>query len=231
MTLCADTFLRPSAEGKKRNYDARDATELTSPLIEFVFSSCLPSHTHLPANIFLRPRKISVNARRRAIGQLAAVVVHCRALYMPLNIHSDSVLVTAQGDVVVTLTPSPSDSRYSSPETHFGMAPCVVWSIACLLVKLVTGAPLVRSRCAAAHAALRVVGTLHGVDELARFDGLFGAFDASVKWRNRAQSFRMPRDATLAERTLLRHALTWSRRVRISDGGVFLARALEPVVE
>ena len=225
-------FLRPSADGqKKRSYDARDVMELTRPFTVLVFASCLISHTHLPAPIFLSPRKISANARRRAIGQLAAVAVHCHALYMPLNVHADTVLVSAQGDVFVTLTASPSDSRYSSPEAHFGMASCVVWSIACLLVKLVTGAPLVRSRCDAAHTALRVVGTLHGVDELARFDGLFDAFDASVKWRNRVHVFRMPRGATLAERTLLKHALTWSRRVRICRGGVFLANKLEPVVE
>lgn len=147
---------------------------------------------------------------------------------MPLSLHAATVCVSAKGDVVVTIAPAP-DARYSAPETHFGFSPCVVWSLACLLFKLITGSSLVRSRVGAARASLLIVGTLRANGT--RFGELFDALDASVRWKNRAPRFRMPQYATSAERTVLTHALQWSRRVRISAGGVFLVDTLAPVLE
>lgn len=225
-------FLQPRDDARDvKRYDARDVLELTRDVLELtrprlvlVFSlELLPSRA---PRLLRRPRQIPATARRHVVSELAAVVVHCRALYMPLFLHADSVLVSDRGDVVVSITPAASDARYTAPEAHFGFAPCAVWSVACLLFKCITGAPLVTR-----GAALRIVGTLHAASDPCRFDDLFDALDASAKWRNRAHGLRIPRGATLAERILLSHALTWSRRVRICTDGLFLVPVLDTIVE
>lgn len=184
-----------------------------------------------------RVRKLSVSVRGFAMSGIAAAVAHCRALDVPVAIHAALTLVSADGNVRIFLEPAP-DARYSAPETIFGFEPCVVWSIACVLVDFITGSPLVpigRSL----HAVLRIVGTLRPIcapigpvapigpigpvapigavrsighhGPFGRLDPIFDAFDASARWRNRAARFRPPTQASLAERRVLSHAIGWSR--------------------
>lgn len=158
-----------------------------------------------------RARRIATGPRRIAIACIVSVVDHCRAMRVHLSLHDTSTLVSSQGDVRILLTDAP-DRRYFAPETMFGLSECTTWSVACLLYKLITGSPLVRSASAAHTQALRIVGTLRPVHlEPYALEALFDAFDNSVRWRNRAPHLRLPRDATSAERGMLSLALTWTR--------------------
>ena len=161
------------------------------------------------AQTLSRPRRIAPGPRRIAIRCIVSVVEHCRAMRVYISLHDTSTLVSSQGDVRVVLTAAP-DRRYLAPETMFGFPECTTWSVACLLYKLITGSPLVRS-CSTAHI---IVGTLRPVSlEPHALDALFDAFDSSVRWRNRAPRFQVPRDATSAERGIFSRALTWSRHI------------------
>jgi hypothetical protein len=169
------------------------------------------------AQTLARPRRIALGPRRIAIKCIVSVVEHCRAMRVYLSLHDTSTLVSSKGDVRIVLTAAP-DRRYLAPETMFGFPECTTWSVACLLYKLITGSPLVRS-CSTAHIrVLGIVGTLRPVSlEPHALDSLFDAFDSSVRWRNRAPRFRVPRDATSAERGMFSRALTWSRTASTSS--------------
>jgi hypothetical protein len=169
------------------------------------------------AQTLSRPRRIALGPRRIAITCIVSVVEHCRAMRVYLSLHDTSTLVSSQGDVRIVLTAAP-DRRYLAPETMFGFPECTTWSVACLLYKLITGSPLVRS-CSTAHIrVLGIVGTLRPVSlEPHALGTLFDAFDSSVRWRNRAPRFQVPRDATSAERGIFSRALTWSRTASTSS--------------
>jgi hypothetical protein len=126
---------------------------------------------------------------------------------MHLEIHAESTLVSAAGDVRLILAPAP-DARYSSPESFFGFPQCTTWSAACLLVKLITGAPLISSNEKAASLAIRIAGTLR--PRSTPFASMFDAFDAT-KWHSRPPRLRIPHGATGFERAVLSLALTWNR--------------------
>lgn len=169
------------------------------------------------AQTLARPRRIALGPRRIAIKCIVSVVEHCRAMRVYISLHAESTLVSSQGDVRIVLTAAP-DRRYLAPETMFGFPECTTWSVACLLYKLITGSPLVRS-CSTAHVrVLGIVGTLRPVSlETHALGTLFDAFDSSVRWRNRAPRFRVPRDATSAERGIFSRALTWHRTASTSS--------------
>jgi hypothetical protein len=169
--------------------------------------------------------KIPAWARRRVFAGMVSAVEHCRAKRVPVFIHAQTTLVAANGGVRIVLAPAAPDARYDAPETHFGLPPCVVWSLACVLFKLITGAPLVR---AAPRDAMRVVGTARPVRLYAEGGpgpnarggpvkpieallALFATFDAAPRWRNRPARLRIPRDATPTERAILARSLTWYR--------------------
>jgi hypothetical protein len=171
----------------------------------------------LEAQTLARPRRIALGPRRIAIKCIVSVVEHCRAMRVYLSLHAESTLVSSKGDVRIVLTAAP-DRRYLAPETMFGFPECTTWSVACLLYKLITGSPLVRS-CSTTHVrVLGIAGTLRPVSlEPHALDALFDAFDSSVRWRNRAPRFQVPRDATSAERGMFSRALTWSRTASTSS--------------
>jgi hypothetical protein len=174
--------------------DLRQSTALVVPS---------PLHAHALA----RPSKIPWRARTLVIKGIASAIEHCKVTHTYLEIHAELTLVSAAGDVRLILAPAP-DTRYSSPESFFGFAQCTTWSAACLLVKLITGAPLVPSNEKAARIAIRIVGTLR--PRSTPFASIFDAFDAT-KWHTRPPRLRIPHGATGFERAVLTRALTWSR--------------------
>jgi hypothetical protein len=171
---------------------------------------------------------------------MVSAVEHCRAKRVPVFIHAQTTFVDANGGVRIVLAPAAPDARYSAPETHFGFPPCVVWSLACVLFKLISGKKLVR---VAPRDAMRVVGTARpvrlyaeaGLGSNARGGAppvtpieallaLFETFDAAPRWRDRPARLRIPRDATPTERAILARSLTWYR----ADAGTqILASILE----
>jgi hypothetical protein len=166
-----------------------------------------PAHWDARAHALGKPRKIPWRARRLVIKGIASAIAHCTVTRAHLEIHAESTLVSAAGDVRLILAAAP-DSRYSSPESFFGFAQCTTWSAACLLVKLITGAPLISSNQKAASLAIRIVGTLR--PRSTPFASMFDAFDAT-KWHSRPPRLRIPHGATGFERAVLARALTWNR--------------------
>jgi hypothetical protein len=164
-----------------------------------------PSDARAPA--LGKPRKIPWRARRLVIKGIASAIAHCTVTRIHLEIHAESTLVSAAGDVRLILAPAP-DARYSSPESFFGFPQCTTWSAACLLVKLITGAPLISSNQKAASLSIRIVGTIR--PRATPFESMFEAFDAT-KWHSRAPRLRIPHGATGFERAVLARALTWNR--------------------
>jgi hypothetical protein len=166
-----------------------------------------PSPLHAHAHELVRTHKIPWRARRLVIKGIASAIAHCTVTRIHLEIHAESTLVSAAGDVRLILDPAP-DARYSSPESFFGFPQCTTWSAACLLVKLITGAPLIASNEKAASLAIRIAGTLR--PRSTPFASMFDAFDAT-KWHTRPPRLRIPHGATSFERALLARALTWTR--------------------
>lgn len=219
---------------ERRDYHDRDVLALTRAT-QVEERLMIPIHIPRPplqlsrALPLTRPHKLPAAARSRAVAHIADAVAHCSALCVPMHIHADTVRVCARGDVLITITHVAPDARYSAPEVHFGFAPCVLWSIACILFELITGSPLVRTHENAPRAALRIVGTLRPTFH--RLCALFDAFDSSRKWANLAPRFRMPL-CTGPERAFLARALTWSRaEMHVRAGGIFCASALCTIVE
>ena len=220
---------------ERRDYHDRDVLALTRAT-QVQERLMIPIHTPrrplqlLRALPLTRPHKIPAAARSRAVSHIACAITHCNILGMPIHIHADTVCVSAGGDVLITITHVAPDARYSAPEVHFGFAPCAIWSIACILFKLITGSPLVRLYVNAPRSALRIVGTLRPTFH--RLEALFDALDSSKKWANLAPKLRIPSGATAPERAFLVRALTWSRAdMHVRAGGIFCASALCTIVE
>ena len=213
-----------------RDYHHRDVLALSSREERHMFPIARRPLQLLRALPPTRPHKIPAAARSRAVSLISDTIAHCSALFVPIHIHAATVRVSPSGDVLITITPVAPDARYSAPEVHFGFAPCAIWSIACLLYKLITGSPLVRPHENAPRAALRLVGTL--THKFHRLGALFDALDSSQKWANLAPRLRSPSGATAPERAFLARALTWSRDdMHVRAGGIFCSSALGTIVE
>ena len=168
-------------------------------------------------------RRLPESARRAALTNIVAAVAHCHALGVVVAIHAELTRVSREGDARISLDLAP-DARYSAPETLFGLSggspggnppggnpSCVAWSLACLLVKLITGNPLVRdgTKSEQIARALRLVGALRVRD--AHLAAFFDALDAT-QWKDRAPRLTIPRAATPRERDVIARSLRWSDR-------------------
>jgi hypothetical protein len=98
-------------------------------------------------------RKVPAESRRLVLSGIVSSVSHCHARGVVVSVHAELTRVSLAGDVRISVDLAPN-ARYTAPETIFaglGAATnsptqaqaCVAWSLACLLMKLITGTPLV----------------------------------------------------------------------------------------
>jgi len=80
------------------------------------------------------------SARKRAaiVMQLTSVVAFCRATFVPVEVHAALLGVSPRGTVSLSVGVQAPDTRYLAPEGR-----CASWAIGAILLKLVTGKPLV----------------------------------------------------------------------------------------
>ncbi len=94
-------------------------------------------------------RRLPAESRRLVLSAIVSTVSHCHARGVVVSVHAELTLVSLAGDVLISVDLAPN-ARYSAPETLFAgptqttQSTCVAWSLACLLMKLITGNPLVR---------------------------------------------------------------------------------------
>ncbi len=96
-------------------------------------------------------RGLPAEPRTLVLSGIVSSVSHCHARGVVVSVHAELTRVSLAGDVRISVDLAPN-ARYSAPETLFAgldgptqtTQTCVAWSLAWLLMKLITGNPLVR---------------------------------------------------------------------------------------
>lgn len=95
-------------------------------------------------------------ARVGIVMQLAAAHAFCHSLFVAVAIHADHIAVSKSGAVKLLVDRVASDARYLAPDG----ARCAAWAIGAVLVKLITGKPMIQHECAhPLRSVVKCVGT------------------------------------------------------------------------